>query len=437
MNDSYSQFLSDDDQAWAKLRDAWAIRSDTTYLNHGSFGPPPLVVQGARRHWQERLDEQPMDFFVRQLEGLLYGARDKLATFVGTQAENLVLVDNATYGMNVVAASVPLSACDEVILNDHEYGAVKRIWQRACERADAKLRVVELGTRIESSEQVVDALASAFTPRTKLLVVSHITSPTAVTMPVNAICERAERAGVPVCIDGPHAIAQVPLALDDLGCAFYTASCHKWLSAPLGSGFLYVHPSWQSQVEPVVLSWGRIDGDGPKGWADEFVWSGTRDASAFLAIPTAIEFLEAVGLDSFRARMHHLAKYVRGRLTEFSKDQPITPDHPRWYTSMGHAPLPPGDARGLQQALWERHRIEVPIIDFGGRRWIRVSCHLYTQRAELDRLIEALRAELAASAALGRARRLKRASWPRPTRSRERDFVGVRLGVIVTSLQDT
>lgn len=383
-----------DDSAWAKYAADWAIRPDSIYLNHGSFGPPPLAVQAARRHWQERLDEQPMDFFVRQLEGLLRGAREKLAKFVGTTRDNLVLVDNATYGMNVVAATVPLGACDEVILNDHEYGAVKRIWQRACDRASAKLKVVELGTRIASVDQVVDKLAAAFTPRTKLLVVSHITSPTAVTMPVREICQRAQREGVPVCIDGPHAIAQVPVALDELGCAFYTASCHKWLSAPLGSGFLYVHPSWQQRVEPVVLSWGRIDGEGPKGWADEFVWSGTRDNAAFLAIGAAIDYLENVGLDAFRARSHHLAKYVRSQLAQFSDELPIAPDDPQWYTCMAHAPLPPGDARGLQRALWERHRIEVPIIDFGGRRWIRVSSHLYTQREQLDRLIVALHHEL-------------------------------------------
>jgi isopenicillin-N epimerase len=347
-------------------------------------------VQAARREWQARLDEQPMDFFVRQLEGLLRATREKLAAFVGTKAENLVLVDNATYGMNVVAASVPLAACDEVILNDHEYGAVKRIWERACERASAKLKIVSLGTRVESADEIVDKLAGAFTPRTKLLVVSHITSPTAITLPVREICQRAQREGVPVCIDGPHAVAQVPVAIDELGCAFYAASCHKWLSAPLGSGFLYVHPSWQAQVEPVVLSWGRIDGDGPTNWADEFVWSGTRDASAFLAITAAIEFLESVGIDAFRQRTHHLARYVRERLAEFSQELPITPDDPQWYASMAHAPLPPGEAKPLQRALWQQHGIEVPIIEFGGRRWIRVSCHLYTQREQLDRLIAAL-----------------------------------------------
>jgi isopenicillin-N epimerase len=383
-----------DDAAWANFRDHWAIRSDTTYLNHGSFGPPPLAVQAARRAWQNRLDEQPMDFFVRQLEGLLHDTRHKLAAFVGTTAENLVLVDNATYGMNVVAASVPLGACDEVILNDHEYGAVKRIWQRACDKASAKLKVVSLPPHIESSTQIVDALASAFTPRTKLLVVSHITSPTAITMPVQEICARAQREGVPVCIDGPHAIAQLPVNVDNLGCAIYAASCHKWLSAPLGSGFLYVHPSWQQQVEPPVMSWGRIDGDGPKSWADEFIWNGTRDASAFLGISAAIDFLGSVGLNAFRQRTHHLARYVRGQLAQFSSESPITPDDPQWYTCMAHAPLPPGDAKALQRVLWEQHRIEVPVIDFGGRRWIRVSCHLYTQREELDRLILALRASL-------------------------------------------
>lgn len=381
----------DDEHAWESFRDRWTLREDTIYLNHGSFGPPPRLVQAERRRLQAELDAQPMDFFYRRMEGEMQAARAKLADFVAAAVENLVLVDNATYGMNVVADSFPLQPGDEVLLTDHEYGAVNRIWQRACERAGARLEFVTLPLPIESSQQLVEAVGNALSPRAKLLVVSHITSPTAITLPVDEISRLARRRGVAVCIDGPHAVAQLPLRIDALDCDFYTASCHKWLCAPFGSGFLYVHPRRQPDVEPVVLSWGRLRPDRPERWSDEFYWLGTRDPSALLATGAAIDFLQDVGLELFRQRTHFLAQYARQRLLELTGLEPLVPDSPIWYGSMAHAPLPPGEAKPLQDALWRQHGIEVPIVEFAGRRWIRVSCHLYTQQADIDALVDALR----------------------------------------------
>ncbi|HND51260.1 MAG TPA: aminotransferase class V-fold PLP-dependent enzyme, partial [Pirellulaceae bacterium] len=211
--------------------------------------------------------------------------------------------------------------------------------------------------------------------------------------PVAEICRRAAARGIAVCIDGPHAPAQVPLALDSLGCDFYTASCHKWLCAPLGSGFLYVAPRWQSTIEPPLLSWGRVSPRQPETWYDEFVWSGTRDSSPYFAVSAAIDFMQQVGLEAFRATTHELARYARARLVELTGREPIVPDDSAWYGTMAHVPLPPGDRQSLQDALWRRHGIEVPIIDWNGGRYIRVSCHLYNTPRQIEQLIAALRAE--------------------------------------------
>lgn len=224
--------------------EAWNLEPGVTYLNHGSFGPPPEAVRQARAVWQERLDRQPMDFFVRQLEPALLAARNKLAQFVGSDPENLIFVENATVGMNIVADSFPLQAGDEVLLNNHEYGAVQRIWKRACDAAGAKLVIATLPLPIRNAEETVAGLLAEATEKTRLIVVSHITSPTAITLPVADLCRAARERGIAVCIDGPHAVAQLELNLESLGCDFYTASCHKWLSAPFGSGFLYVAPRW-------------------------------------------------------------------------------------------------------------------------------------------------------------------------------------------------
>ncbi|MCY2990599.1 MAG: aminotransferase class V-fold PLP-dependent enzyme [Planctomycetota bacterium] len=376
---------------WEAWRDQWDLRPGVTYLNHGSFGPPPKAVQRARQHWQAELDRNPMDFFVRHYEPAWFAARQTLAKFVGAAAQNLVFADNATSAMNVVAHSFPLRAGDEVLLNDHEYGAVLRIWQRATQSVGATVRFARLPLPVQSTEQVVEALFAATTPRTRLIVVSHITSPTAITLPVASLCAQARRCDIAVCVDGPHAVAQLPLELEQLGCDFYCASCHKWLSAPFGSGFLYVAPRHHSSVRPPQLSWGRLLPQQVEQWSDEFIWSGTRDPAAYLAVPAAIEFLEAIGLEKFRARLHALARYARQQLVELFGLPPSVPDAPEWYCGMAHVPLPPQTPADLQQGLWQRYQIEVPIVTWNERRWIRVSCHLYNRHADIDLLIRALR----------------------------------------------
>jgi isopenicillin-N epimerase len=394
-----------DDAAWSHLKAQWTFRPNTTYLNHGSFGPPPRCVREARQKWQDALDSQPMDFFVRELEPALAAARTKLAQFVGTTADHLIFIENATVGMNIVADSFPLTAGDEVLLNDHEYGAVHRIWGRACERAGAAVQNTVLPLPFLTAAETADALFAAVTDRTRLIVISHITSPTAVILPVAEICQRAKSRGIAMAIDGPHAVAQTPLAIDQLGGDFYTASCHKWLSGPFGSGFLYVHPRQQSHVQPPVLSWGRLPPGKINSWADEFVWSGTRNPVAYLGVPAAIEFLERIGLDNFRARTHWLAQYARQQLIELTQLEPIVPDDPTWYGSMAHVPLSATTtnetcavSNPLQHTIWRRLGIEVPIVDFRGRRYIRVSCHLYNDTEQLDRLVLGLKQLLAEGA---------------------------------------
>ncbi|HUE73066.1 MAG TPA: aminotransferase class V-fold PLP-dependent enzyme [Pirellulaceae bacterium] len=386
---------------WTQWGSHWHLRPGTIYLNHGSFGPPPEPVREARLAWIRRLDEQPMDFFVRELEPAWHAARSKLAEFVGSPRSDLIFVENATVGMNVVADSLPLAAGDEVLLTDHEYGAVQRIWQRACQKAEATLKIVELPLPFRTAEETTTSIMNAATDRTRLIVVSHVTSVTAVILPVQAICAAARSRGIPVCIDGPHAPAQVPLSIREIGCDYYTASCHKWLSAPFGSGFLYVSPPHQGRIRPSVLSWGRLLPGPIESWSDEFIWSGTRDPSAFLAIPTAIEFLEnTVGAGNFRRGSHALAQYARyklvGQVSNLSQKgtgqvenlsyEPLAGDDPAWYGSMAHVPLPPGDKYELQNQLWQRFRIEVPIVEFRGHRSIRVSCHLYNTPEQIDAL---------------------------------------------------
>ena len=378
------------DRDWSDLAANWKLRSDTIYLNHGSFGLQPNSVRYNRRGWIDRLDEQPMDFYLRQMESALYEARKSIADFIGTAPSNLVLVDNATYAMNIVANSFSLNPGDEVLINDHEYGAVHRIWQRACDAVGAKLVCAVLPDSFESKDQIVDCLKQAVTNKTRLLVVSHITSATALIMPIEEICNAFHAQEIAICVDGPHAPAQVELSVENLKCDFYTASLHKWLCAPLGSGFLYVHPRFQDTIEPPVKSWGRLLPAIPTTWDEEFTWIGSRDPSPFLSVPQAISWIRGIGLENFRKRTCWLANYTEDCLSDLFNTQPIGNRSAGWYGAMTHIPLPSGDWSCLQKQLWEQIGIEVMIILFKERWYARVSHHLYNNQVQINTFVKAI-----------------------------------------------
>lgn len=384
---------------WDEFAGEWTFDPGVTYLNHGSFGPPVDAVRRDRERWSEALARNPMDFFLRQLEPALDAAADRLGKLVGCRGEDLVFVPNATTAMNIVAENLKLEAGDEVLLNDHEYGAVIRIWGRACGAVGAKTVLASTPRNLTTPDQLVDAIFDRVTPRTRLIVVSHVTSASGLVFPVEEICRRARERKVPVCIDGPHAIAMREVGIRDLRCDFYCGSLHKWLAAPFGAGFLYVAGSRKPGLSPNLLSWGRSLGGRPATWKDEFHWVGTADFAPYLAVPAAVDFLERIGLDRFRRQTHALARLARERIIQELDGEPISPDSEAWYGSMTTVRLPwvaaraafPNAFHPLQKFLWEEAQIEIPVVCWRDEIHLRVSCHLYNTPAQLDLLIETVR----------------------------------------------
>jgi isopenicillin-N epimerase len=371
-----------------------------TNLNTGSFGLVPRPVFEHATDLRRRLAEEPMDFLLRQAPPLLWQARERLAAFLGGDPLRLVFTANVSASVNIVAAALRLAAPGEVLLTDHEYGAMHWCWERAAVRQGLTLRTFPLPVEAEDPAAIVAAVRAALTERTRLLFFSHALSPTGLVLPAREICAEARRRGVLTVIDGAHAPAMIPVELDALGCDFYGGNCHKWLLAPTGSGFLYLGAGSEGRLQPLQVSWGwhhdrtRLDerdefGSTPRLRALEF--EGTRDPCPWLAVPAAIDFQAGLGWERVRGRVAELTGYVRRRLTGQCGLRPVTPVHPDLHGAMVAFRLPAGtDPVELRRRLWEEHRIEAPVIERPDHTLLRVSTHFYNTETEVDRLAEAL-----------------------------------------------
>ena len=297
----------------------------------------------------------------------------------------------------MVARSLPLQPGDEVLTTDHEYGALDLTWGHVCAKTGARYVRRPIPLPVASAEEVVEAIWAGVTPRTRVLFLSHVTSPTALILPVAELCRRAREAGILSIVDGAHAPGQIPVDLQALGVDVYAGNCHKWLCAPKGSAFLYVRPEHQAWVESLIVSWGWVEGNewwrADRAFVARNQWQGTRDIAAFLAVPAAIDYQETHEWPAVCARCHALAVEARERLADLTDLPPIVPDPDPaawpWFAQMVAAPLPPVDGAALQRGLYE-NRIEVPVMLWNGGLLVRASFQGYNTRGDLDALLAAL-----------------------------------------------
>lgn len=361
------------------------------FLNHGSFGATPRPVFEQYQTWQRELERQPVEFLGRRFDSLMREARAALAAYVHVGVDDLVYVPNATTGLNIVARSLPLTAGDEILSTDHEYGALDRTWRFIARKTGAVYKRQSIPVPVTTADDFIERFWSGVTPRTRVIFLSHITSPTALIFPVQEICRRARNAGILSIIDGAHAIGQIPLDLREIDADFYSSNLHKWLCCPKGSAFLYARPDKQSLIEPLIVSWG-YESEKPSAsrFIDEQEWNGTRDIAAFLTTPAAIRFFEENCWDEVRAKCHALAQYAREQITTRTGLRPLSPDSSEWYMQMVTLPLPPCDAVQLKARLYDEFRIEVPIVTWQNQQFIRVSLQAYNAADDVEKLVIAL-----------------------------------------------
>jgi isopenicillin-N epimerase len=373
-------------------RDLFLLRPDITFLNHGSFGACPRPIFEEYQRWQLELERQPVEFLGRRFNDLMHNARTALGEFVGADADDLVYVTNTTVGLNIVARSIPLQPGDEVLSTDHEYGALDRMWRFICARRGAKYIRQPIAVPIESAGQVIEAVWSGVTDRTRALFISHITSPMAIIFPIKELIDRARARNIITIVDGAHAPGQIDLNLIELGADFYSGNLHKWLMTPKGSAFLYARREMQPLVEPLVVSWGwQSDQPTHSHFIDEQEWQGTRDIAAYLTVPAAIQFIREHDWPSVRQRCHELVRYAREQVSALTGLPPLTPDDPAWFRQMAALPLPPCDLDALKQRLYDEFKIEIPVINWNDRCFVRISIQGYNTQADVDALIKALR----------------------------------------------
>jgi len=373
------------------MKELFLLDQDVHYLNHGSFGACPAPVFDEYRRWQRELERQPVEFLGRRAAGLLAEARRVLAQYLGCGADDLVYVPNPTTAVNTIARSLKLRAGDEILGTDHEYGAMDRTWRFLCRTSGARYVQRAIPLPAPAPERFLEGFWSGVTERTRVIFISHITSPTALHFPVEDICQRARAAGILTIVDGAHAPGQIGLDLPRLGADFYTGACHKWLCAPKGAAFLYAQPEVQSLLEPLVVSWGwEPERPGPSPFIDQQEWQGTRDLSAYLAVPAAIEFQRTHDWEGVRGRCQARARRLQADLQERFGLQPVTDDERMLPPQMFSMRLPDCDPEQLQRTLLDRFQVEVV-----ARRWsdvnlLRVSLQAYNDEQDLAALLAGL-----------------------------------------------
>lgn len=373
------------------LRDDFLLDPQVIFLNHGSFGACARPVFEEYQRWQLELERQPVEFLGRRFNDEMRAARAALARYVNAQADDIVFVPNATTGLNIVARSLGLKAGDEILTTDHEYGALDRTWRFLSAKNGASYIRQPLPYPLTSPADVIETLWARVTPRTRVLFISHITSPTALILPVRELIRRAREHGILSVIDGAHVPGQLPLDLGELDPDFYSGNCHKWMCSPKGSAFLYTRRDKQPLIEPLIVSWGwEAIVPGPSRFVDEQEWQGTRDVAAYLAVPGAIQFLNEHNWETVRAECHAIAQYARQSIEALTGEPALSPDSADWYAQMVSVPLPPCDAEQLKSRLYDEYHIEVPIVVWNNRTLIRISIQAYNTRADIDALVNAL-----------------------------------------------
>ncbi|MCA1838884.1 MAG: aminotransferase class V-fold PLP-dependent enzyme [Actinomycetota bacterium] len=373
---------------WESLRAQWPLDRSITFVNHGSFGACPTPVLDVQAALREELERDPMDFLERKIDPLIEAAIASVAGFLGARADDLVFVQNATTAVNTVLQSLELGPQDEVLVTDHTYSGVFNTVTEGALKRGYGVKVVHLGLDA-SDDEIVSAVQGSLGSRPKLAIIDHITSATAVVLPIERIVAACAAEGVMVMVDAAHTPGMFDTDLGKLRPDFWTGNLHKWVCAPKGCAVLYVREDRQEGIHPLVRSHAHLT-----PFTGEFAWTGTHDPTAFLSAPEAIHFFDALGWEKVRDYNSRLALYGSALIHEALGTRPVVPD--RTSSSMALVVLPDNkgntreSALAFRDELFRTHGIEVPVVAWGGIGALRISAHVYNRAEDYERLADVL-----------------------------------------------
>jgi isopenicillin-N epimerase len=379
----------------------WLLDPDVARLNHGAFGACPRAVLAAQEEFRLQMEREPVRFFFREREPLLDAARNALAGLLSAAPEDLVFVRNATEGVNAVLRSLRFAQGDELLVTDHAYNACRNVVEYVARASGARVVVARVPMPIAAEDEAVDAILAAASDRTRLAMLDHVTSPTALVLPIARIVHLLADRGIDTLVDGAHAPGMIPLDIERVGAAYYAGNCHKWLCCPKGAGFLHIRGDRQAAIHPAVISHGYNTIRAERGRLyEEFDWAGTVDPTPWLCLPAALRFLDGLfgGIGGLMRHNHLLASEARRVLCEALGAEPPCPE--TMLGAMAAVPLGREETAGanvfrchpVQNRLLKQFGIEAPVYHWPGppRLWVRVSAQAYNSVEQYRRLAGAL-----------------------------------------------
>ena len=373
------------------MKSQFLLDTEITFLNHGSFGACPKPIFENYQYWQLELEKEPVQFIQKNSAQYLKTSKDALANYIGCSSDDFFYTTNPTVAVNTVLRSLNLEEGDEVLTTNHEYGAMDRTWSYFSKKKGIKYIRQNISLPILSKEQILNEFWSGYTSKTKIIFISHISSVTALVFPVKEICEKARELGLITIIDGAHVPGQLDLNIQELNPDFYTGALHKWMLAPKGVSFLYVKKTFQNSIDPLVVSWGyESESPSDSQFLDYHQHQGTRDISAFLTIPKAIEFLRVNNWEERAASCRKLIRDNYNKFCELLNSKPICPVTSEFLVQMCSIPIRTTKPLELKETLFNKYKIEIPVMKLEDKFFLRIAINGYNSQQDLEILREAL-----------------------------------------------
>lgn len=373
------------------MKSQFLLDPEITYLNHGSFGACPLPIFKDYQRWQRELELEPVQFIQNNAPEYLRTAKDALAKYINCSPLDFFFTVNPTYAVNTIMRNLDLKPGDEILTTNHEYGAMDRTWNFYFKKTGVKYIRQEIALPVTSKEQILQQFWEGYNQRTKVVFINHISSATALIFPVKEVCERARELGLITIIDGAHVPGHIELDIDALNPDFYTGTLHKWMLAPKGCSFLYVKKEFQSQIDPLIVSWGyESDTPGESTFLDYHEYQGTRDISAFLTTPAAIKFLDDNDWKSKSESCKEMVRLNYERFCQLVATAPICPVTSEFLGQMCSIRIITQWPSELKKLLFTKYKIEIPVMTLNDAVYLRISIQAYNSQNDIDKLYDAV-----------------------------------------------